>query len=119
MSIKVNGKEIFNGELAESNPKPITLSDLQEENTITFSVPNPGVVFWRSNKYALENIQITGDVKDFSNSYAVQYFTISEAEKENLESISLYFRPVCTVSDVGPLSIELNKLIKIMIMISD
>jgi len=111
LSIKVNGKEIFNGELAESNPKPITLSDLQEENTITFSVPNPGVVFWRSNKYALENIQITGDVKDFSNSYAVQYFTISEAEKENLESISLYFRPVCTASDVGPLSIELNKRI--------
>lgn len=107
--ISLNGKEIFNGEVEGNKFLRISESDLYTNNELKFSVPNPGVVFWKSNKYYLENIQITGDITDYSSSSASQKFIISQSEKDNLESITFYFRPVCTISEVGPLEMELNR----------
>ncbi len=108
--IALNGNEIFNGEVKTTNPKPIKLDSgsLLENNIITFSVPSPGLKFWTANKYTLENIQITGDVTDYSNSMAIQNFVISQVEKENLESIKLFFYPDCDLSEAGSLRIDLN-----------
>ncbi|HYD03263.1 MAG TPA: hypothetical protein VEC16_03095 [Alphaproteobacteria bacterium] len=110
ITISLNGKEIFSGEISDFNPKPIVLDQdyLEEDNVITLSVPSPGLAFWNANKYAIENLQITGDVTDYSTSSATQYFTISSVEKENLESLRLFFYPSCNLKDVGSLKIDLN-----------
>jgi hypothetical protein len=108
--IMLNGNEIFNGEISSSNPKPIAIdhSSLLDNNIIIFSVPSPGWLFWTTNKYTLETIQVTGDVTDYSNSIGIQHFIISEVEKTNLESIKLFFYPTCKLIDVGSLRIDLN-----------
>ncbi|MGV8086280.1 MAG: hypothetical protein ACP5N1_01490 [Candidatus Woesearchaeota archaeon] len=108
--ISLNNEQIFNSEVESLNPRPITLdsSSLLSDNTIAFSVPSPGWLFWTTNKYTLETIQVTGDVTDYSNSVGIQHFIISQAEKDNLESIKLFFYPNCDISDVGSLRIELN-----------
>jgi len=108
--IALNGREIFNGEVTNSNPRPIALDhgSLLDENILTFSVPSPGWLFWTTNKYTLETIQVTGDVTDYSNSIGIQNFVISQAEKENLESVKLYFYPSCDITNVGNLRVDLN-----------
>lgn len=110
LQISVNGQQIFNSQITTTNPTPIKLdaSYLSDKNTLTFSVPSPGWTFWKSNSYELENVQVTGDVTNFDNSEAKQYFTISEGEKSNLDTVRLYFTPTCTIKDVGPLTITLN-----------
>jgi len=110
ISIKLNGKEIFNAEILSANPKPIALNheDLLDTNTITFSVPSPGLAFWNVNSYAIENLQITGDVTDYSNSIGLQHFIISQSEKDNIESLSLFFSPICDLKDVNNLRIDFN-----------
>lgn len=107
--ISLNDREIFNGEVDGNKFLRISDSDIYSTNTLEFSVPNPGVMFWNSNKYSIENVQITGDVTDYTSSSSTQKFTITQTEKDNLESATLYFRPICTLSEVGPLSIELNR----------
>ena len=89
ISIVLNGKEIFDGEISATNPKPITLSkdDLSDSNTLSFIVPSPGWAFWSLNTYSLQNIQITGDMTDYSTSTATQNFIISQADKDNVNSI--------------------------------
>jgi len=111
IDITLNDKNIFSGEITDANPKPIPLDkgDLQKTNTIKISVPNPGVIFWRSNSYTIENLQITGDVTDYTSSVALQYFSLTQDEKDNLNRVTLNFRPVCTISAVDPLEIYLNR----------
>lgn len=110
--IDLNGKRIFYGEVEVGNAKPIAISneDLLTENTLTFSVTNPGWLFWKTHTYTVSNMQISGDVTDFKNSRATHFFRISTSEKNNLEEVKLLFYPECK-SDVGPLTIELNKRI--------
>jgi hypothetical protein len=108
--IALNGREIFNSEVTTANPKPIVLDReyLLDTNIITFSTTSPGMAFWRANKYNIENLQVTGDVTDYSNALATQHFILSRAEIDNLESIKLFFYPGCELMDVGSLRIDLN-----------
>jgi hypothetical protein len=108
--IELNGRQIFNSEITSSNSPPITLDKgyLTDKNTLVFKVPNPGWAFWKANKYSLENIKISGEVTNLDNSESVQRFVVSEAEKNNLNSAKLAFHPVCTLTAVGTLNIELN-----------
>jgi len=110
MSIMLNGREIFNAEITTPNPKPITLDKdyLLDSNNILISVPSPGLRFWSANRYSIETLQITGDVTDYTNAFGVQNFVISQVEKENLQSITLFFYPGCDLKDVGTLRIDLN-----------
>jgi len=110
LTIKLNGKEIFSGEIDSNSPKPILLdhSSLLDSNTVTFSVPSPGWAFWKVNKYTIENIQVTGDVTDYTNALAKQNFVISQSEKDNLEKVTLFFYPYCDLKSVGSLEIDLN-----------
>ena len=110
ISITLNGREIFSGEIDTANPKPIALDPqyLMDSNTIVLSVPSPGLRFWSANKYTIESLQITGDVTDYSNSVGIQHFILSKVEKENLESLTLFFNPECSVKDVSNLRIDFN-----------
>jgi len=110
ISITVNGKVIYNAEITTANPKPIALDAdyLLDSNNITLSVPSPGLRFWSANQYSIETLQITGDVTDYTNAVGIQNFVISQSEKENLESVTLFFYPGCSLNDVGSLRIDLN-----------
>lgn len=108
LKITLNGREIFNGEVNNNKIITIQKSDLNNNNELIFSVPNPGVAFWVANKYLIENLQITGDVTDFSNSYAIQKFVLTKTEKDSLKEVFFYFRPVCSISEVGNLQISIN-----------
>jgi hypothetical protein len=110
LSILLNGREISNTYITTANPKPIPLDHeyLLDSNILTLSTPSPGLAFWRANKYTIENLQITGDVTDYSNALAVQHFVISQVEKDNMESIKLFFYPGCDLTSVGGLRIDLN-----------
>jgi len=110
LSISLNGKEIFNAEVNTPSPKPIALNheDLLDSNTFIFSVPTPGLRFWSANTYSLDSLQITGDVTDYTNALGIQTFVISQSDKDNLDTIKLYFFPTCGIKDVGSLNVELN-----------
>ena len=111
LSIALNGKSIYDYATTKVNPEPIKIerSLLQRTNTLVFSVDSPGIAFWRKNEYALEQIQITGDVTDVSQQQSAVFFFLTESEYENLEEASLTFIPYCNrVQDVGLLEVFVN-----------
>ena len=111
--ISLNGRVIYNSELSDGSIKPFVLdaSSLSDINKLTIQSPSSGWAFWSTNTYTIENLQITGDVTDYSNSEAISFFSMSDAEQKNLESIRLYFYPNCDYKDAGSLKIELNRRI--------
>ncbi|MFH1589789.1 MAG: hypothetical protein ABIB43_04450 [archaeon] len=110
LELYLNGHEIFNGYLSEGTPAPIDLGKelLEDVNVLSFKVSSPGLVFWRTNEYALENIMLTGAVLDISHSTSRQFFYVSKEEQLNLEEVKLKYYPTCSAKEVGPLMIYLN-----------
>ncbi|NQU98342.1 hypothetical protein HQ533_02655 [Candidatus Woesearchaeota archaeon] len=110
LELYLNGREIFNGVLREGTPAPIELPEafLDRQNTLAFKVSSPGVAFWRTNEYLLENVLITGDVLDVTHSRSRQFFYISDVEKLNLDAVKLKYYPNCDSREVGPMLIYLN-----------
>ncbi len=111
LTIKLNGVVILSREIPTSSPSPITLqkSLLKEDNSLVFSVSGPGIEFWKSNKYSLENIKVSADFTDKSSQENKQSVFVTEQEKDNLESFELRFIANCRELDVGPMEIYLNK----------
>lgn len=110
LQISLNGHEIFNSYLEAGSPNPISLPDeyLQNDNSLIFKVSGVGAVFWRTNGYALNNVIVTGDILDVSNSKSSQFFYVSNLEYDNLDSVKLKFHPECDSYSVGLLKIYLN-----------
>ena len=110
LMIYLNGVQVFDGELDEGTPFPITLpSDiLQSHNLLEFKAPDTGFAFWKVNEYQLESVSVTGDVLDVTNSRSTQFFYISNTEKLNIDTVKLKFFPNCDNTLVGPLKIYLN-----------
>lgn len=108
--IKLNGNEVFNREIETININPIELKEFLREgaNTLDFSVSSPGGLFWRKNRYALEDVMITGDVTRREGQEASLKFILTSAEKSNIEKARLRFWPSCKIGDVGALSVYFN-----------
>jgi|FLOH01.1.fsa_nt_gi hypothetical protein len=108
--IKLNGRELFYGYLDKGSMEPMSLplEFLEKNNVLTFEVSSPGFAFWRTNEYSLDNVMLTGDVLDLSNSVSRQFFYISDLEKNNLDTVKLKFFPNCDVSSSGPLNVYFN-----------
>jgi len=111
MTIVLNDNILMSREIDTASPSPIRLpSDyLQESNEMVFSVSGPGIEFWKSNEYILENLMITADVTDRTSQKNIQRIFVTEQEKENLESFELRFVADCKSMDSGPIEIYLNK----------
>lgn len=106
--VELNGDEIINKEVKEGNAGPFIIRPTQASNELIFFVDSPGWFFLNKHEYSLSNIRVSGEIKDFSNSEAIQTFSVSEAEYNNLERAELKYLPYCNGKDVETLTIYLN-----------
>jgi hypothetical protein len=111
LTIVLNGNIILSRELTTASPSPLRLPRdyLENRNNLIFKVSGPGIEFWKSNEYIIENLQITADYTDRSSQENIQSFYISEQEKDNMESFQLRFVADCKALSSGPMEIYLNK----------
>jgi hypothetical protein len=106
----LNGMQILNAEIPGPSSQVIVLpaDDLERYNTLTIGVSSPGWAFWSMNQYALDTIQVSGDVKDISGAEARQSFILSEDEALFLDRAVLRFYADCLPREVGRLDIRVN-----------
>lgn len=111
MTIILNDNILTSKEFTTESPSPLKLPKdyLKSVNSLVFKVSGPGVEFWKSNEYILENLKITADVTDKSNQENQQMVLITEQEYDNLLSYQLEFAIDCRTMDVAPLEVYLNK----------
>jgi len=108
LTIKLNGKQIYNKE-AGSVPAPIAVTNLEKNNVLAFDVTGVGWKFWTTNEYEADDIQLFFDLVDTSTQKSKNTFMITDAEKFNLESVTLKFFPDCNPREVGKLSAMVNR----------
>lgn len=108
--IKLNDNKIYDRKITTANIEPIMLKEglVEGANVLEFSVSSPGVAFWRTNKYALEDVLITGDVIDRSAQESRVTFVVSESERDNLKKVKLHFYPDCDLAKAGKLEAWIN-----------
>jgi hypothetical protein len=108
--IRLNGFEIFNGEITTINVDPIKLPKeiLKEYNTLQFDTSSVGAAFWRTNEYTLENVKITAEITDATTQEAKTVFHVTSTEKNNVNRAFLLFIPECQQDKIGVLEIFLN-----------
>ncbi len=108
LRIYLNSAMIYEG---SADPFPlinIEKSALLPENTVLFEVSPVGWKFWTTNEFMLEKVQVTADITDISEQASKTSFTVTDAEKFNLEKATLKFFPDCNPSEVGKLKVYLN-----------
>ncbi len=105
--IALNGQKIFEGEVKLQNPPPIIVPKtlLRPTNQLDFSVAGG---FFSRKRYSLTDVKVVGDITDVKKQVAQNTFTISDTEKENLDTAFMDFYPICDQRTVGVLTIELN-----------
>lgn len=110
LKIYVNGILLSEDTFNEGSvtPIPIPKQYLKANNIIYFRVSSPGFAFWRVNEYTLNNVRITGAIKDTANNFNMQKFYVEENEFENLEQAQIEFYPDCNAKDVNKLNIRIN-----------
>ena len=108
--IRINDYKIFDGEVKEASPPPISLQKeyLRAKNSLVFEVSEPGAAFWRVNEYELENILISGKVTDYSGALSEQHFSITGSEYENLDRAIFEFLPDCLPREEGLVQMLIN-----------
>lgn len=108
--ITINDKIISEKEYTSSLMEPIKIpkSSLSKTNTIKFSVSKPGIIFFVTNKYSLENIKIFADVTDKTALENNQGIFLTGVERQNLEKATLSLMPTCKTNEVGKISILIN-----------
>ncbi len=109
--LTLNGEEIFSSSAETGAITPIKVPKglLKENgNLLEISVSSPGIAFWRTNEYNLENVQIVGDVQRVETQKAKNSFLVSETEKNNLEKAEIKMSVDCQMDKVGKLRISLN-----------
>ncbi|HLD33212.1 MAG TPA: hypothetical protein VJB66_00700 [Candidatus Nanoarchaeia archaeon] len=109
--ITLNDETIVDKEIITANIDPIALPSraLRESNTLTFQVSSPGIAFWRTNRYALVDVQVTGDVTEITARRSRSTFLVSSVEYGNLERIFLKFQPNCNSRTAGPITVYVNE----------
>lgn len=108
--IRFNDEEIYEGYLSTGNVQPIKIKDdmLQKNNIVEFSVSSPGLKFWKTNEYYLENIQVIGTLEDASHLSTKNKFYIAKDELESANKMEMKYYPNCDSKKIGPLIIEVN-----------
>ncbi|MDO8481019.1 MAG: hypothetical protein Q7S65_04340 [Nanoarchaeota archaeon] len=109
--IELNGKLLWAGPIEKVNADPIRVQKdaLSTDNTLTFKVSNPGIAFWRTNEYLIENFKVTSDIVDSSSQRARVDFVLGKEEAGNIEKATLRFLPECENNRIGVLDILVNE----------
>ncbi|MBN1544550.1 hypothetical protein JW898_03760 [Candidatus Woesearchaeota archaeon] len=110
--VTVNGNEVFNGEVTQENPAPVTLNKqflVRGSNKIDFTAESAGWRFWKVNRHDLQNIQVTGEIKDISRQMSRNIFIVSATEKSNVKRDILRFTPDCMTGKTGKLNVMINQ----------
>ena len=109
--ITVNDQEVFNREIATANVAPISIPQrvLRQDNVIVFQVSSPGAAFWRTNRYALQDVKVTADVTRTDARRSRSVFLIANAEYNNFDRAFLKFQPDCNINTASPLEIFINE----------
>jgi len=110
LTIILNGNILTSEEYTTVSPQPIDLPEdwLTKENTLVFKVSGPGIEFWKSNEYLIQDMKITADITDTSGRESKQVIVVEDQEKANTKEIELTFVADCTATEVSPLEILLN-----------
>lgn len=108
--VTLNGDKIYNSEAPENQDLILSLpkTSLKEMNEVIFSVSSSGLAFWSTNEASLEEIQVVGDIVNKEAQSAKSIFIISKTEKDNLEKVTLKFKPDCIYGQAGKLAISIN-----------
>ena len=110
--VRVNGNEIFNGEITQENPAPLTIDKkflVRGTNNIEFEAEKVGFAFWRVNRHNMQTLQATGEVKDISKQMSRNIFIVSATEKSNVKRSILRFTPDCITGKTGKLNVLINQ----------
>lgn len=109
LMVILNGHKLFDSVIRTVNIEPIRLTEyLQKDNSLVLAVSSPGIAFWSSNRYSLEDLTITGDILSKEGQTSKNMFILSSIEKNNLEKAWLKFMPECKVNEVGKLTVWIN-----------
>ena len=110
LKVTLNDIEVFNQEIKETMAEPILFRNkyLKNKNTIMFEVSSPGVAFWQTNQYVLEDVKVTADITMTESQTATLRFIADSEEKNNVNRIRVKFVPDCIESKAGPLIVTLN-----------
>lgn len=111
LTIKLNGNEVFSGDISSENPTPVRLDKkfvLRGVNRLDFEVEKVGFRFWRVNKHSLENLQLTADLSDLSKQKSSNIFVVSATEKANVKRAFIKFVPDCVSGRTGRLNVLIN-----------
>ena len=111
--ITLNDAIISEKEYSDANPSPIKIpkASIRKTNTLKFQVSKPGILFFLTNKYTLENVKVFGDVTDKSGLTNSQEIFFTTIERQNLEKAKLSFMPTCRTTNVGRMDVTLNNQI--------
>ncbi len=110
--IHVNGNEVYSGVVAQENPTPTNINKrflVQGNNKIDFTAEGVGWKFWRVNRHNMQNIQVTGELKDISQQRSRNIFVVSTTEKANVKKNILRFTPDCVIGQTGKLNVLINQ----------
>lgn len=110
LRIYLNGETLFEGELKEGTPPPISIPNnlLKKNNILYFSATSPGFAFWTMHQYELTNVRLTGDITDSSNNFNVQKIYIGQSEFDHMKKATIEFYPDCSVRESGRLTVSIN-----------
>ena len=111
LTVILNEGILLSKEITTISPAPIKLPKdyLKNQNSLVFKVSGPGIEFWKSNEYNIENMKITADITDKTSQENKQIILVTEQEKDNLESFELRLVADCRALETGPMEIYLNK----------
>ena len=109
--ITLNDEILIDREITTANIDPITLPSrvLRDTNTLTFQVSSPGAAFWRTNRYTLHDMKVTGDVTETAARRSRSSFLVSSVEHANLDRVFLKFQPNCNIQKAGLLDVYVNE----------
>jgi len=108
--VEVNGKQVWSGPIEKVNADPIRVPKdaLSSQNTVTFRASSPGLAFWRTHEYLIENFKVTADLVDTSSQRAKVDFVVGKEEAGHIEKATLRFVAECETGRVGVLDILIN-----------
>ena len=96
LEIRLNNNIIFFDKIGSSEVKliPLPINFLQRNNVIMLRASSPGILFWRTNSYTLDNLGIK-ETFELINPREERVFSVSESEKNNLERAILLYSLYC------------------------